>query len=213
MLRVLVAALTCVFLSLAAGCGSAGQAGDAGGQAGGPVGSLPSSGGRADPASPDLVAKRKASHLEACAPGTDGSGGLPKVTLPCLGGGRAASLASFHGPLVINLFQGFCKPCAKEMPALAAFYRTYGKKVPVIGIDTMDTQPGLAIDNAIRRGITFPLYADPGGDLQGSSLSAHFVPTTYVLTAGGEVKLLQSGGMKSAAQVKQLVEQKLGMSL
>lgn len=209
MRRLLVALMACALL---AGCGSSG--GDAGGQAGGPIGSAPPpDAGRANPASPDLVAKRKASHLEACALGSGSDGGLPKVTLPCLGGGPSASLAGFHGPLVINLFQGFCEPCRQEMPALAAFYKTYGKKVPVIGIDTMDTQPGVALDRAIQRGITFPLYADPVGDLQGSSLSAHFVPTTYVLTTDGKVELLQSGGMKSAAQVKHLVEQKLGITL
>lgn len=209
--RVLALVATCVLSVGLVACGSSSD--DAGGQAGGPVGSVSSSGGRADPAAPDLVAKRKASHLEACAPGPAKDGGLPDVTLPCLGGGRSASLASFHGPLVINFFQGFCEPCREEMPALAAFYKTYGAKVPVIGIDTMDTQPGIALDRAIRRGITFPLYADPAGDLQGSPLSVRGVPTTFVLTADGKVEPLQSGGMKSAAQVKKLVEAKLGVSL
>lgn len=209
--RILALAAACVLSAGLVACGT--SSGDPGGQAGGPVGSVSSSGGRADPSAPDLVAKRKASHLEACAPGPAKHGGLPDVTLPCLGGGRSASLSTFRGPLVVNFFQGFCEPCREEMPALAAFYKTYGTKVPVIGIDTMDTQPGIALDRAIRRGITFPLYADPAGELQGSPLSVRGVPTTFVLTADGKVEPLQSGGMKSAAQVRRLVEEKLGVTL
>lgn len=210
MRRLIVLVVTCL---LVAGCGSAGTSGDVGGQAGGRLPAVSSTAGRADPGTPDLVAKRKASDLEPCEPGTQTAGGLPKVTLPCLGGGTPADLASFHGPLVINFFAGWCGPCRQEMPALAGFYQAYGTKVPVIGIDTMDTKPGLALDVAIKRGVTFPLYADPVGDLQGSKLSVGKLPATFVLTQGGRIELLQMGGMKSTAQVKDLVEQKLGITL
>ena len=115
--------------------------------------------------------------------------------------------------MVINLFQGFCAPCKEEMPALQSFYESYGDEVPVIGIDVMDTVPGVALEEAISRGVTFPMYADPGGELQGGPLTARAVPATYVLSSSGEVELLQMGGMTSAAQVKELVEKKLGIEL
>jgi hypothetical protein len=57
------------------------------------------------------------------------------------------------------------------------------------------------------------MYADPGGELQGGPLTARAVPATYVLSSSGEVELLQMGGMTSAAQVKELVEKKLGIEL
>jgi thiol-disulfide isomerase/thioredoxin len=207
--RVCAAAATAVLLAVLAGCGGESSAG---GQSGAPLGDGPSA-SKVDVATDEMVAAKKASKVEACAPGSASDGGLPSIVLACLGGGEPVDLASFEGPLVINLFQGFCAPCKEEMPALQSFYETYGDEVPVIGIDVMDTVPGVALEEAISRGVTFPMYADPGGDLQGGPLTARAVPATYVLSSSGEVELLQMGGMTSAAQVKELVEKKLGIGL
>lgn len=204
------AAVAAALLAVVAGCGTEPSAG--GGQSGAPLGDGPSA-SKVDVATDEMVAAKNASDVEECRPGSASDGGLPSIELPCLGGGESADLASFEGPMVINLFQGFCAPCKEEMPALQSFYETYGDEVPVIGIDVMDTVPGVALEEAISRGVTFPMYADPGGELQGGPLTARAVPATYVLSSSGEVELLQMGGMTSAAQVKELVEKKLGITL
>ncbi|MFE6511101.1 TlpA family protein disulfide reductase [Nocardioides sp. NPDC057767] len=210
MVRRVGAAVAALLLASLAGCGTESPAG--GGQSGAPLGDGPSA-SNVDVATDDMVAAKKASDVEECRPGPASDGGLPAIELPCLGGGESVDLASFQGPMVINLFQGFCAPCKEEMPALQSFYETYGDEVPVIGIDVMDTVPGVALEEAISRGVTFPMYADPGGDLQGGPLTARAVPATYVLSSSGEVELLQMGGMTSANQVKELVEKKLGITL
>ena len=60
--------------------------------------------------------------MDDCVPGEGEAvdGGLPDVTLPCLGGGPDVDLASLRGPMVINLWQARCEPCRREMPALEA---------------------------------------------------------------------------------------------
>ncbi|MFT4081737.1 MAG: TlpA disulfide reductase family protein [Nocardioides sp.] len=171
------------------------------------------SGSDIDVATAEMVAMKARSDVEPCPTAQTRDGGLPSVTLKCLGGGRDVDLSRLEGPLVINMFQGECAPCKKEMPALEAFYRQYGDRVPVLGVDVIDTIPGVALRQAIHRGVTFPMVADPGGELQGSSLSVSGVPTTYLLTADGSVTRLQRGGMDSEAQVRRLVEQKLGITL
>ncbi|NYI80603.1 TlpA family protein disulfide reductase [Nocardioides panzhihuensis] len=208
--RARAATVTALLVAALAGCGSESPAG--GGQAGAPLGDAKSS-SEVDVATSEMAAAKKASKVEECVAGSASDGGLPSIELPCLGGGESVDLASFEGPMVINLFQGFCAPCKEEMPALQSFHETYGDEVPVIGIDVMDTVPGVALEEAISRGVTFPMYADPGGELQGGPLTARAVPTTYVLSSSGEVKLLQMGGMTSEDQVKELVEQKLGITL
>jgi len=171
------------------------------------------SGSNVDVAAPDMVAMKAKSDVEACPKPQTDDGGLPSQTLPCLGGGRKVDLSRLKGPLVINLFQGECAPCKKEMPALEAFYQKYGDRVPVLGIDTIDTIPGVALRQAIQRGVTFPMVADPGGDLQGGPLSVSAVPTTYLLTADGRVERLKRGGMESLTEVKERVEAELGVAL
>ncbi|MFE7227243.1 TlpA family protein disulfide reductase [Nocardioides sp. NPDC057577] len=207
--RARVVSAAALLLAVLAGCGT--DSSNGGGQSGAPLADEPSS--KVNVATAEMVAAKKASKVEACQEGPASDGGLPSIVLACLGGGESADLATFEGPMVINLFQGFCAPCKEEMPALQSFYETYGDEVPVIGIDVMDTVPGVALEEAISRGVTFPMYADPGGELQGGPLTARSVPATYVLSSSGEVELLQMGGMTSATQVKELVEKKLGITL
>ena len=91
----------------------------------------------------------------------------PEITLPCLGGGTSVDLSSLRGPLVLSFWYAGCEPCKEEMPALQAFHDQYGDRVPVIGVDFQDQYPGSALEEARKRGVTYPSLADPGGDLQG----------------------------------------------
>ena len=52
------------------------------------------------PALRDLKAE---TAVEECAPGDADAGGLPELTLPCLGGGPDVDLSTLQGPMVVNL--------------------------------------------------------------------------------------------------------------
>lgn len=164
------------------------------------------SGPKADAADPSLVEMRAHSHLEPCPAAQTKNGGLPPVTLPCLGGGRDVALETLRGPLIINLFQGECLPCRKEMPALESFYEDYGKEVPVIGIDTIDTIPGVALREAIQRGVTYPLLGDLDGRLQSTKFALSHVPMTWALDSHGTLHFLQAGGLKDESQIVALLD-------
>jgi thiol-disulfide isomerase/thioredoxin len=168
-----------------------------------------------DLAAPDMVAMKAASHIEDCPkPETaSGSGGLPKFVIKCLGGGRDVDLSTLKGPLVLNFWWNGCVPCQKEMPALAAFYKQYGNQVPILGVDSTDVYPGVALRKAIKWGVTFPLVGDPGGDLQGTKLTIHNYPSFFFLTTDGTLKGPIVGGLDSVAQVKAMVEKQLGVTL
>ena len=170
---------------------------------------------KVDVATPDMVAMKAKSHLEDC-PKPERSGGtLPRMTLKCLGGGTSVDLSTLKGPLVINLWWEGCVPCQKEMPALAAFHKRYGDQVPILGIDSTDVYPGVALRKAIKWGVTFPLLADPGGDLQGTKLTIHHYPSLFFLSADGRLSgpVEVGGGADSVDQVKALVHKQLGIAL
>ncbi|MEP9384501.1 TlpA disulfide reductase family protein [Nocardioides sp. KR10-350] len=165
-----------------------------------------------DVATSDMVAMKAKSDIAPCPAAQTKDGGLPGQTLRCLGGGRAVDLSTLKGPLVLNFFFANCAPCRKEMPALEAFYRDYGDKVPVLGVDSVDAYPGIALRLAIQRGVTYPLVADPAGDLQGSDLTVHGMPTFFFLRADGTIAKAQ-GGKTSEQQIVTMVEQNLGVDL
>lgn len=164
-----------------------------------------------DVATPDLVALKAKSQVPDCPKPQVRGGALPKFTIKCLGGGRDVDLSTLKGPLIINFWQSACVPCQKEMPALEAFHKQY-PQVPILGVDTTDTLPGIALKQANKRGITYPLVADPGGDLQSTKLLIRGTPAFWMLSADGKLSY-HIGGLSSVDEVKQMVEQSMGMKL
>ncbi|MBB3042555.1 TlpA family protein disulfide reductase [Nocardioides soli] len=165
---------------------------------------------------PQLRQLRADAGIEACAPG-DGdpaASELPDVTLPCLGGGDDVDLASLRGPLVINVWAAWCQPCAREMPALAKFYDRYGDQVSVIGIDYQDPQTGPALELAQRSGVTYPLLADPQGDLQAQEpFPLKILMPSFLFVDEQGAATYTQGGIDSVDEMVDLVEEHLGVTL
>jgi thiol-disulfide isomerase/thioredoxin len=163
---------------------------------------------------PDLRALKKRAGIEPCHSGP-GAGGLPAVTLPCLGGGRSVDLSTLRGPMLINVWQSACTECKVEMPLLQQFHQTYGDQVPIIGLDFVDTYPGSALELAEDGGVTYPLLADPGGDLQAEKDFPRIpgYPDTIFLDAKGRVVYTKIGVITSLDQLRDLVREHLGVDL
>lgn len=169
---------------------------------------------KVDVDTPALRTVKKAAGIEDCQPGT-ADGGLPDLTLPCLGGGPDVDLSTLQGPMVVNLWQAFCAPCLKEMPALQEFHEKHGDQVPVIGIDSTDVQPKAALEFAKKVGVTYPLLADPGGDLSGRDPFpvVRGYPYLAIIGADGAIAYQQFGGVDSYDDLVELVDQHLGTDL
>jgi thiol-disulfide isomerase/thioredoxin len=165
---------------------------------------------------PALVAQKKAAGIENCRPGEGSAvdGGLPSITLPCLGGGPDVNLASLRGPLVVNLWGAWCAPCREELPNVAAFADRYGDQVPVVGLDFQDVDPGNAIDLLQKKGATYPQIADPGGDVVGKKpfTGRMGVPSSIFVDADGRATVVPIE-IKSVDQLVDLVKQHLGIDL
>jgi cytochrome c biogenesis protein CcmG, thiol:disulfide interchange protein DsbE len=166
--------------------------------------------------SDELPALKAEAGIAPC-PRSDGvpapSGGLPDVTLACLGGGRSVNLSKLTGtPLVVNIWAQWCGPCRAEAPAFAALHDDADRRVRIIGIDLQDTQPDLAIAFADELGLTYPQLADPDGSIR-APLRFQGPPRTYFVDAGGEITYVESGPVTSEDELKSLVSQHLGVDL
>lgn len=156
--------------------------------------------------------------MEDCEPGSGEpvEGGLPEVTLPCLGGGPDVDLSSLRGPVVINLWQAQCEPCRQEMPALEEFHQQYGDRVPVLGIDFNDVHPDGALALAEETGATYPSVADPGGELMvedAFAVARRGLPAFVFVDEDGVVVAQDSGGVDSVAEIRAKVAEHLGIAL
>lgn len=200
MRRVVVALVAAVLL---AGCGDGGV--DGPGQA------------AIDVDNPQLRQTKQAAGVEPCVPGDQDpvDGGLPRVILPCLGGGRDVDLSSLRGPLVVNLWASWCGPCRKEMPILEDFHQRYGDRVQVIGIDYQDVQTSAAMDLVRQTGATYPLLADPQSQLSGAAPFPVLrgLPFLALVDADGRVAHQEFTIVESRQQLVGLVNRHLGTSL
>jgi len=172
---------------------------------------LPGVGGSGAPApatsQPDLAAARKAAGIADCPPGSDAApvaGGLPDLTLGCLGGGESVRLASLRGPLVVNLWAQWCEPCRSESTYLAAFAAAQ-KKVAVLGIDYSDPQTGLAIEFARETGMTYAHLEDQENTLKGP-LGVTGIPYTVLIDAQGKIIARHPGQFISEENVRAWVD-------
>ena len=180
-------------------------------------GEVPAPGDRIDVDTPALVEAKDAAGIEDCPPAGGGpvEGGLPSVTLPCLGGGRDVDVSGLRGPMVVSLWAYYCDPCRDEMPILQAFHLAHGDRVPVLGIDFQDTMPGGALALMAETGATYPSLADPYGDLsaQAPLPAINGLPFLVFVDAEGRVAEIHRGEVTSQRELLGLVREHLGVRL
>ncbi|GAB3997993.1 hypothetical protein GCM10029992_22530 [Glycomyces albus] len=63
-----------------------------------------------------------------------------ELDLPCLGDESDTTVGVGDRPLVVTLWASWCQPCLEEAPEIEAFYRAFGDRIDVLGVDTADTR-------------------------------------------------------------------------
>ena len=170
-----------------------------------------------NPNNPARIAARQAAGLPDCTvPAAAPSvvdGGLPDVTLPCLGSDKAVRLASLRGrPMVVNVWAQWCEPCKKEAPILADFAKRSAGKVDLVGIDEDDPKPDDAIAFAAASGWDYPHLVD-SDRLLGPRMQIVGIPVTLLVDADGRVVYRKTGPLTSSDELASLVDQYLKVAV
>lgn len=139
-------------------------------------------------------------------------GGLPDVTLPCLGGGREVRLAGLRGkPMIINVWASWCGPCRQEAPFLSEVAKINKGNVIMIGIDHSDPSQHDAITFAQFSSWRYPQLADQKRLLR-PALQLPNIPVTFFVRADGTVAARHAGAFTSADELRELSVQHLGVT-
>lgn len=79
--------------------------------------------------------------------------------------GRPVSLESFRGrPVVVNFWTTWCDPCREEIPGLESFYRRFGQRMPLVGVNVRE--PLATVRGFVAEfGMTYPVVRDVDGRL------------------------------------------------
>lgn len=121
-----------------------------------------------------------------------------KVALPVLGSTQSASLADYHGKVVVlNVFASWCPPCRAEAPILADAERTLrAHGATILGVTYLDNTS--ASEQFVRQQhITYPVLRDVSGDFV-RSFGTSGVPETFVINRQGRVQAVLRSPVDSA---------------
>ena len=157
-----------------------------------------------------LVQQRESAGIEDCPQptGEPVEGGLPEVTLPCLGGSGEVQLAGVRGPVVVNLWAQWCEPCRAELPLLQQLHEEQ-TQVAVLGIDFNDQRPERALDLFDQSGVTYSSLADVDGALR-VPLRLTGLPVTLFVDDAGRIVGTRTGPFASYADLTDAVRQYFG---
>lgn len=120
--------------------------------------------------------------------------------------GNTHSLADFKGkPIFMNMWATWCPPCIAEMPNIHKLYKEVGADVAFIMV-ALDDDFETAKEFNTRKGFNLPIFK-----LQSRRppmYQSTTVPTTYVISAKGELMLTHKGMSNyNTAKFKQFLEE------
>jgi thiol-disulfide isomerase/thioredoxin len=148
----------------------------------------------------------RAAHLKPCpqSSATPIAGGLPEVTLSCLGDGPAVHLAGLTGrPTVVNIWGSWCVPCQAEAKYLSSVYDADQAKVRFLGVDTEDSvNSALSFGAHVSPPIRYPSVVDPDKKVLIGVHAAPGPPVTLFVNAAGKVVHVHPGEYPSAAALR-----------
>lgn len=164
----------------------------------------------------DLEAVREAAGIPDCpvapAEAAPVEGGLPDLTLPCLGSPRTVNLAALRGtPMVVNFWAQWCPPCRAEAPHLRTFAEAAGDDVLILGVDFDDPDPALALEFAGLVGWPYAHVVDASRATQ-RPLAVVGIPLTLFVDASGTIVYRHTGPFESAEQLTALAAEHLGVA-
>jgi peroxiredoxin len=99
------------------------------------------------------------------------------------------------GPIVVDFWATWCKPCIKELPYIQRMYDELsgrGLQVFAVSIDSPKSQSRVKPFIAGRK-FTFPVLMDPGQDVFAKLQGKGSVPYVVVLDAEGRIRYRHTG--------------------
>ena len=172
--------------------------------------------GAAGAPTPGRVVEPVLAGLEAC-PVTSApravAGGLPDLSLSCLGGGPAVGLAGLTSgtPMVVNLWASWCVPCQQELPAFQRLHERAGSRLAMLGVLTKDPSTGWR-DSLLTAGVRYPSVRDDDGTLLARERGVG-LPMTLFVRGDGSLAMRYLGPALDDATLSALVEAQLGLRL
>jgi thiol-disulfide isomerase/thioredoxin len=103
------------------------------------------------------------------------------------------------GPVLLDFWATWCKPCVKAMPKLQEIHETYGSLgLTIVGVNEDGPRGQSKVKPFLRaRKLTFQVGLDPDGGLM-KRMRVTALPTTLLIDRDGEIVYRQAGFTKGS---------------
>lgn len=106
------------------------------------------------------------------------------------------------GPVLLDFWATYCKPCIKAMPKLQKIHEKYGQSgLTVLGVNVDGPRGQNRVKPFLRaRKVSFPIALDSDSAVM-RRMQVNVLPTTLLITPDGEITLRQVGYNSKNADV------------
>ena len=116
---------------------------------------------------------------------------IPSVVLKKLDGTKVNSSTFTNGgkPMIIDFWATWCKPCKKELDAIAEVYEEWQEEtgVKLIAISIDDARSSAKVVTDVKaKGWTYEVYIDENQDFK-RAMNVNNVPHTFLVNGQGEI--------------------------
>ena len=122
---------------------------------------------------------------------------LPAVTVQDIKGAsfNTSQIQNNGKPIIISFWATWCKPCKKELDAIAEVYPDWQKEtgVKLIAISTDDSRSSAKVATDVKsKGWEYEVYQDENQDFK-RAMNVGDIPHTFVLNGKGEIVWQHNG--------------------
>lgn len=116
---------------------------------------------------------------------------IPTATVKKLDGSKvnSSTFANDGKPIIISFWATWCKPCKKELDAIAEEYETWQKEtgVKLIAISIDDIRSSAKVVTDVKtKGWKYEVYLDENQDFK-RAMNVNNVPHTFLINGKGEI--------------------------
>lgn len=116
---------------------------------------------------------------------------IPTATVKKLDGTKinTSEIANDGKPIIISFWATWCKPCKKELDAIAEEYEEWVKEtgVKLIAISIDDVRSSAKVNTDVKtKGWKYDIYLDENQDFK-RAMNVNNVPHTFIVNGKGEI--------------------------